>query len=375
MQSSEMTELYQKPADDVDRHRLIEQRFLDFALQRTVGSNQSEAMQAGRFAATPGRDKAELFGSVDMVYAAHILGVLPSLTEDSHESWIETILSFQSEDGWFRAGDSQGHGAEHSTAYALGALQILGAYKPALREIKSFAAEVKANPNVNEAPFRISLLDRTHFWRGSHRVGGLASIVGAVGQLGLDTQKILGVADGEDWLNGWWAYFEQRIDPKTGYWRLSNPFLHFGFDLLYRSRHDPTLARMGGAVHLYWVSERMGKPVKYPAQIVQTTAALQNSNGLYENEPYCIDLDGNFMIGRSLSGLNEDHPQAINGRSALARNREAILDWYAARALEQWNSSSHKLPGAFAAVAEAERVMLQPSLRRWRDVFETTWWL
>ncbi|MEP3032876.1 MAG: hypothetical protein ABJO67_00860, partial [Pseudoruegeria sp.] len=184
MLNSEMTKFYENKVEDDSRNRIIEQRFLEFALQRTVGSDQSWAKQAGRFAALPGRDETDLFGSVDMAYAAHILGVLTELTDGIHANWIETILSFQTEDGWFRAGDRQGHGVEHSTAYALGALQILGAHKPALRKIKSFAEEVDAKPDEKTSPFSMSILDRTHFWRGSHRAGGLASIVGSVRQLG-----------------------------------------------------------------------------------------------------------------------------------------------------------------------------------------------
>ena len=132
---------------------------------------------------------------------------------------------------------------------------------------------------------------------------------------------------------------------------------------------------MGGAVHLYWIAERLGQPFPYPHALIESTARLLQPSGLYESEPYCIDLDGNFLIARSLRQLDATHPAAANGMTALAINRRTVVEWFLARDPAAWNATSHKLPGAFAAVAEAD-LALQPQAKcRWRDVFATTWWL
>lgn len=374
MPSAEALALQPSSAATDPRYADIERKFLDFARSRAIGAEKDAAMRSGRFSATPGVDRPELFGAVDMAYAAHILNRLGDIAGDGPRTeWIELILSFQDDDGWFRSRDKQGHGTVHATAYALGALQILGAKQPALKPLTGFQAEIAQAPNENTAPFALALLDRVHFWRGSHRAGGMAAIVAAVRELGLPSETLLGIRDPQAWLDGWWRYFEERIDPRTGYWRLSNPLLHWGFDLLYRKRHDPKLASMGGAVHLYWVSEHLRKPITRSREIVATTTALLPAEGLYEHEPYCIDLDGNFMIARALPRLSGDAATRDRGLDALRRNRAAVLAWFAARDASQWNATSHKLPGAFAAVAEADRALSGGG--PWKDVFETTCWL
>lgn len=368
------------PPGDIDRRNRIAAAFLDFARARSVGSDAAEAMRTGAFSAGPGAAAPELFGIIDMAYAAHILGVLDGFTDAAgRQRWIERLLAFQGDDGWFRAGDRQGHGGVHATAYALGAIQILlgGARAPdlPLKPLAAFREQAAPEPGVEEAPFSLSMLDRMHFWRGSHRTGGMAAIVAEISDLGLSSEHYLGLADPEAWLDGWWAYFEARIDPRTGFWRLAPMPAHILFDLAYQIRHRPRLASMGGAVHLYWISVKRGIPMPYPRESVLETAALLQPGGLYEKEPYCIDLDGNFIIARSLEGLPVDDPAQDTGRRALARNREAVLAWFESRPQAQWNPNSHKLPGAFAAVAEADRLLGAPQRPHWRDVFETTWWL
>src|SRR5690606_34953020 len=110
----------------------------------------------------------------------------------------------------------------------------------------------------------------------------------------------------------------------------------------------------GGAVHLYWVSDRISETAPHPSALIRSTTQLMRPSGLYEDEPYCIDLDANFLIGRSLSQIEPEDALQESGRQALAKNRDAILGWFSEREPEDWNANSHKLPGAFAAVAEAD---------------------
>jgi hypothetical protein len=360
--------------EDRRRYDDVASKFLLFARNRAVGSDKARAMAEGRFAATPGAAGPDLFGVLDMAYAGWITGALDTMLDGrSPASWIELILSFQDGDGWFRARDRQAHGVVHATAYALGALRVLGSEQPRLKTMSGFQALRAAAPDVDAAPFALSALERVHFWRGSHRAGGMAAIVAMVRDLGLSSDAILGISDPQAWLDGWWRYFNARIDPRTGLWRLSHPIVQTGFDLLYRSRHNPRLAAMGGAVHLYWVSEHLGKPMRHPAEIISGTAALLPADGLYERAPYCIDLDANFMIARSLRRLDAGHPAGPAGLAALRRNRDAVLAWFNDRQPDAWSASSHKLPGAFAAVAEADIALTGRS--PWRDVFERSCWL
>lgn len=358
----------------------IESKFIEYARLRARGDEPAHAMRSGHFSARLEGTAPDLFGSLDMLYAAHILGGLDQLTDQrGRQLWIDHLLTYQDDDGWFHADDHQSHGVEHATAYALGGLQILanGDGEWIGNRLKPFSGlrrEIHSEPDASKAPFSLTTLQKVHFWRGSHRAGGLAAIVGAVEDLGLPSERFLGIDDGREWLGGWWDYFVARVDARTGYWALASSPLRLAFNALYRFRHRPDLAAMGGAVHLYWISEKIGAEMPYPASLIPATTALMQPDGLYEQEPYCIDLDANFLIARAIDRIGDGHHHSEDGKRALATNRDAVLEWFAARPAERWSANSHKVPGAFAAVAEADRI-LSPDERRWNDIFETTWWL
>jgi hypothetical protein len=359
----------------------IETKFVAFARARAVGDDPAAAARSGHFSAMPGQGAPDLFGTLDMLYAAHIVGRLDELTDASgREAWAGHILTYQQDDGWFRSGDTQSHGVEHATAYALGGLQILaandrGGVVDGLKPLRGFKSEIVAAPDRSHKPFELSLLDRVHFWRGSHRTAGLAAIMGSVADLGLPAERFVGVASPRDWLDGWWDHFAARVDRRTGYWAMAPHPVHAAFDLVYRLRHEPRLASMGGAVHLYWISEKLSAPMPYPQALISATSRLIRASGLYEVEPYCIDLDANFLLARALPRLNGDDAPRETARRALLKNRAAVAAWFSERPADKWNANSHKLPGAFAAIAEADRVLAAPHKARWRDIFETTWWL
>jgi hypothetical protein len=348
---------------------------------RVAGSRPRIAAQSGHFSAMPRKSEPDLFGSLDMLYAAHIIGKIDDVVDAAgRRAWIEHILSYQDEDGWFRSRDRQVHGVEHATSYAIGGLQILAGgdgtfLRDQLKPFAAFQSEISARPSQESPPFSLTLLHRLHFWRGSHRAAGLAAIIGAVQELGLPSNEFLGISSSQAWLQGWWSYFEPHIDPSTGYWALAPRRLQVAFNALYKFRHSPRLASMGAAVHLYWISEKIGVPILHPVALISATIGIMRPSGLYEEEPYCIDLDANFLIARSLAQLDPDHPLQEAARLSLRKNRDAILDWFSSRPPRYWNQNSHKIPGAFAAVAEADRALLSPADRQWRDVFKTTWWL
>ena len=360
----------------------IESKFHYYAIDRAVGENARMGASRGHFAATPDKTAPDLFGTLDILYAAEILGQLDGLTDrPGRAAWSDLILNFQGEDGWFRAGDEQSHSVEHVTAYALGGLLILSGgdgshLATRLKPFRDLQAQLADSPRRGEQPFSLSLLDRVHFWRGSHRAGGLASIVGSASDLGLPAREFVGMDDPHAWLAGWWSYFASRIDSNTGYWALAPAWTRAAFDALYQLRHRPQLAAMGGAVHLYWISEKISAPMPHPEALIPATAALMEATGLYEKHPYCIDLDANFLIGRALSYLTPGNGLEETDRTALATNREAVLSWFASRPHQEWRRNSHALPGALAAVAEADRILLDDGADQpWRDIFKTTWWL
>ena len=81
----------------------------------------------GNYSSTPDSSDPDLFGAIDFVYSFYICGLLEEVTSNkSRKVWADRIMTYQGEGGWFKSSDSQNHSVYHSTAYALGALKILG---------------------------------------------------------------------------------------------------------------------------------------------------------------------------------------------------------------------------------------------------------
>jgi len=371
-----------KPVFD-DARDGVRRRILDYARARCIGLGQppARAMARGRFADHPGADRPTLMGTVDFAYAFHVTGLLDELSNpDDRRRWIELVLSFQGEDGWFRARDRQTHGVEHATAYALGALQILAGSRTradglAVAPLTDLRGQLAPQPSARQAPFAVGLLDRIHFWRGSHRVGGIAAIVGAVRDLRLDSARLLGLDDPDAWLRGWAGNVLARVSPADGMWHEAPAALQMAFDAAYRLRHDPGHARIGGAAHLYWIISRLGIPYPHPRPLIDAVAPRVGPGGLCERHPYCLDFDAAFLLARAADHLDAADPAAERARRTLERSRRAVLAWLEERAPERWPAGSHFLPGALAAVAEADRALPPADARGWTDAFETVWWL
>lgn len=364
----------------------VRRRILDYARARCAGPDQppsrapTRAMACGRFADHPGAGQPTLMGTVDFAYAFHITGLLDELTTpDDRRRWIELVLSFQGEDGWFRAGDRQTHGVEHATAYALGAVQILAGPRIradafALRPLTGLRGQLAPRPSARQAPFAVTLLDRIHFWRGSHRVGGIAAIVGAVRDLRLDADRLLGLDDPDAWLRGWAEHALARVSPADGMWHEAPAVLQRAFDAVYRLRHDPGHALIGGAAHLYWIISRLGIPYPHPQALIDAVAPRVGPEGLCERHPYCLDFDAAFLLARAADQMDAA-PAIERAEVTLERSRRAVLAWLEERGPERWPDGSHFLPGALAAVAEADRRLPPAQARGWTDAFETVWWL
>ena len=336
----------------------------------------------GNYASLLFSKDSDLFGAIDFLYSFHISGLLTEMTTaGSRQAWAHRILSFQDSEGWFVSFDSQNHSVFHSTAYALGALRILGFTdgKDYLSELKPFFG-LKKLINIFPAnelpPFDLDFMEKIHFWRGSHKAGGIPAIVGQLSDVSGLAENLLGIKAPHDWLNHWIKHYIDRLDPLTGVWVLVPQPVDLLFGLLYRLKHSPGIGKIGGAVHLYWIFDKMGIKFPYPAQLSRYTLDQNLNGGLYEKYPYCIDFDGNFLLCRSYRFLDEKETR-LKRRifKSLRMNRTAVLDYLLKRKTDDWYPRAHALPGAIAAIAEAELIIEDEANRLWNDVFELVWWL
>ena len=358
--------------------RLVEDKCLAFLAERYCGGG-SMGDWDGHFSSREGEAAGDLFGSIDALYVLATLGRLEAATTaDSRERWVEFLHSFQSPDGWFRSRDRQKHGRVHATAYALGGLALLGEIDGADPFADLGAIEI--GPDLERrylAPWReLSIAQRVHFWRGSHNVAGLAAVVGQLGAAGHADKLCLSVAP-DVWLSRWTDAALGALDERSGLWILTPRWLESAFGLVYRLRHRPEYGHIGGAAHVFWILRKVGIGVPRPRELSEWVLSKTGSRLICENEPYCLDFDRSFMIGRSHSAL-QDPALAEGVATLLDQSRRDILRFYYDREIAAWNPSSHRLPGALAAVAESDRVSRAGQSETnvgWNDVFETVWWL
>ena len=288
---------------------------------------------------------ADLYGAADAAYALWILGELEPLTDsEGRAAWAERIRQHQDpDDGWFDRALLPGHGVPHATAFATGALRLLGS-APAtpLRYAERLFAD-RASIDDWLDGFRW-----TQIWTGSHAAGAAAAVIDAPDGVALPREWGATVLDA----------LEARVDARTGLWK--------------RASHDrvlrrPTTLDLGGAAHFWWLFDRLGRPIPSPERAIESILALQRRTGIWGSRlfggrfPQGIDFDALHGLRIAWRSLPADLSAAR--REALADRIRASLDRYA-RAAHAWLTPAgavarlfpapHKLVGTLDALAELE---------------------
>lgn len=283
----------------------------------------------GSYAYMPQFSRPDTYGSTDMFYLLYTLDML-DLTDKERRAWAGVIRKFQDPDtGWW-GNNKTFHSKEHATAYAVGALKLLGAptkYPLSFRE--SFDTKEEIHDLLETTPWNV-------IWSGSHIPSGVASALINSGDAG------------EDWTSAYLDWLDREADPATGYWMRDDS----------GARKDkPRTEELGGAFHFYYIYTYAGRPLPYPEKIIDTTISLQHDNGLYDADvPYCIDLDGVFSIihaYRQTGGYRKKDVEASLEKTLAAiveklNNRDFVFGRY---------RDSHKLVGAVVALAEIQDFM------------------
>lgn len=294
----------------------------------------------GHFALRRGGSE-NLFGSADMVYLLHSIDELENrTTPEGRREWAKFIQSCQDPDtGWFtrRRGIHRMETSlfkEHSTAYAISALRMLGE-EPLhrLESARSIAESRKSTERWLESILWI------YVWGGSHQGGGLGSALQMTGDAP------------EEWFDWYFDWLDREVNPKTGLWQRAP------WNALY-SR--PTRQEMGGAPHFWWVYHHRGRPLPHPDKIVDTCLSLQLANGMWDSRgyTYCVDLDALWSIHRAHLQLRERGTEYRTGdiEDGFERYLSAACDILNQPvALQRLYDGAHKLPGAVIALAEAEK--------------------
>ncbi|MDJ0787403.1 MAG: hypothetical protein QNK05_11390 [Myxococcota bacterium] len=296
-----------------------------------------EAALDGSFASAA-EGSADLYGAADAAYALFILGDLEErTTPESRQRWIARIQACQdASTGWFDGPLLPGHGIPHATAFATGALVLLGG-KPA-HPLRYAATLFSSRPAVD------AWLDGfrwNQIWTGSHAAGAAAAAFDAPAELPLPS----------DWITTLLDALSARVD-STGFWK--------------RALHDRLLRRpnaldLGGAAHFWWLYDRSGRPIPHPERALDGILGLQRSNGLWGNRvfggafPQGLDFDalhGLRIAWRDAGSPASRVPALQSAISRYARVAHAMLT--PAGAVERCFRAPHKLVGTLDALAELE---------------------
>ena len=272
-----------------------------------------------------------LYGTTDILFCRAVMNRL-ELTETQKDEWSDTVNSFQdSSTTWYRKVYTHNHFKEHTTAYAVAALHLIGR-KPTHEfnwRKRLLSSRDEMERWYNKIPWSI-------IWPASHIVSGIPAIMAMLGN---------GSDDFFDW---YFNRLDRDADPQTGFWKKG---LVHRLGIIKRS----TKHEMGGAFHMYFVYEYMARKWLYPEKVIDETLKLQHANGLWDKDvTYCIDLDGVYSLLRS--SRNACGYRADDVKNSCLRYLDAA-EWILndRRFFFSRYSNTHLLPGALAAIAECQK--------------------
>lgn len=320
----------------------------------------------GRFSYQSGKGY-DLYGSTDMAYLLWTIGELDERTTlQGRREWAALIQDFQDpQSGWFNRGNETLHFKSHATAYATGALVLLGS-KP----LHPFTWAGRMTNSEKDMADWLGQIWWDLVWVGSHEGGGVAAALAMTGQAT------------EEWYGWYLDWLDQEANPDTGMWQRA-----FYNTLLKK----PNRIDLGGAAHFWWIYQVKQRPLPYPEKVIDTCLGLQLDSGLWDEKPrkgdfpYCINLD-------AINGINAAYFQLLaSGREYRTEDIARAYDKYLRRcwevlcargSVEKLYTNSHDLPGALVGIAEADEFFKKTAgksrdktERSWRSVLEVICWL
>lgn len=306
---------------------------------------------------------------VDSTFVAYQLGLDELLTSPRIA---RTILSHQRKDGRLVSDDNQKHNAWHATAYAIAGLRLLEVVsgEQLLKKLAplSFISQARFSRR-NRFYIPISFLDSLHHWRSSHTIGGCLAIISAMGDLGLS--EWLQIDEPEEVASEISQALTAGVNVNTGLWHGYSKLEPF-FNSVYRIRHSPADAVIGAAAHYYWHYKKIGQPPPFLEKAAQFAINASRGRKIMEREPYCLDFDYMCIFSAYLKVASaEGNTLACLVANQVGQSSDAIHRYLSGPAAATLRT--HALPGALAALAEADSAL--NSGHEIRDVFEHVHWL
>jgi hypothetical protein len=244
------------------------------------------------------------YSSADVAAICYSTGKL-SLDPSTRDEWTSVLQSFQDpETGLYHA---EPHHADHTTAYAIAALELFDA-RPKYR----LAAYDSLKTRAGLESF-LDSLDWVHIWSGAgHRGAGVASSFAI-------TREVA-----KPWFDAYFDWLDREHDPQTGFLRrgVSNPRAG--------SAHADDVAtllpKMAGTFHFHFVYNHFHRPFPFPEAMIDSTLRLQLDSGTFASPSDFgfADLDAAFTLGRALRQCGHRFAEVM---TALERLAAAAVAW------------------------------------------------
>ena len=311
-----------------------------------------EPWTPGAYRRCTAQGSVDLYGSADLACVRWSLDDLPPPADRAR--WVEVLGAFQDpRTGWFVERGPATHVALHVTAYAVAALELLGAGPP---HRLGFLDGLLAPEQVG------AFLDARD-WRDwayleSHAVAGLASLVANAAALPPGAPAHVPGGRADAFAAAWLAGLDARLDPASGMHGEAKP-------------PGGDLDQVGGTFHHAFCAEHWGSPVAHPRARIDAVLGLQRPDGLWDPaNPHWLTLDGVWLVGRALEQTAADGEphRADDVRAAVGRAVDAVLAPLAGEAgrraaLLDADMGSHSLVAVVSLLAEARRCLGPDAVR------------
>ena len=272
------------------------------------------------------------YGCADAACILYTLGELPSGGAE-RQACVDAINRFQNpETGLFEDGS---HHEIHTTAFALGALDLFGARA---------RYPLKALHPLKDKQEMEAFLDHLQWkeepWYESQKGAGIYSSLVLNGEVSLQW---------EDWYFDW--LWEQE-DPETGFWRKGNDIPLEDHDAPVRLFHY-----LGGSFHYLFNVVHARRKQRYPEKAIDTCLEIWNNNHQPRyGEAFCsgisyAEIDWVFYLNRSVRQCGY---RFEDSRKAMERAAEKYINYL--KQIDYSNDTAfndlHKLFGMVCAISE-----------------------
>jgi hypothetical protein len=282
---------------------------------------------AGHYTSKAGRTTIELYGVSDMACILHTIGALRP-GEKERGDWAAAFQTLQDpKSGWLLE-KTPTHSAQHNTAFALAAMELLDLVPTHPVTMGPEHADVRA--------FLGALNWKTAVYGESHKGAGLGSIYALVPALGTPA-----------WFAEYFATCDALFDPRNGMMGIDKP-AGGDFD------------QIGGTFHYAFLYQYFNRQMPFPEKRIDAVIGLQQPDGYWHPTNHLwLTLDAVYLLTRTLRQQPHrfDEVRAVVRRVMEIFQREVFSPEGRKKTILTGNLPVHSLTAAISLAAEAQQFL------------------